>query len=198
MQEAIQNRRRIRKFQKTTLPRAVVEQILQAGTLAPSSKNRQPWQFIVAAGAEKEPVLAAMRDGIQRERDGVPLLPGSRRHLGGAENTLRIMEEAPVTVFVINPLGGELTGPQTFEERVYEICNIQSVGAALENMALAATALGVGSLWICDIFFAYPELAACLDVRGELAAAMAFGYPGESPEARPRKNVNDITEWRGI
>ena len=62
MLEAIQNRRSIRKFQKTPLPRAVLEQILKAGTLAPSSKNRQPWQFIVAAGAEKETVLAAMRD----------------------------------------------------------------------------------------------------------------------------------------
>lgn len=198
MLEAIQNRRSIRKFQKSDLPKAVVEQILQAGILAPSSKNRQPWEFIVVAGAEKVPVLAAMREGIQREKAGEALLPGCRQYLGGAENTLRIMEEAPVTVFVINPLGGDLTAPQTFEERVYEICNIQSAGAALENMTLAATALGVGSLWICDLFFAYPELAACLGVRGELIAAMALGYPGESPVARPRKSVDDVTEWRGI
>ena len=108
------------------------------------------------------------------------------------------MEEAPVTVFVVNPLGSDLTAPQTFEDRVYEICNIQSAGAALENMTLAATELGLGSLWICDLFFAYPELSAWLGAQGELIAAMAFGYPAESPAARPRKNLSAITEWRGI
>lgn len=198
MLEAIQNRRSIRKFQKRDLPRAAVEQILLAGALAPSSKNRQPWKFIATGGAEKEPMLAAMRKGLQREKEGKALLPGSSQHLCGAENTLRIMEEAPVTVFVVNPLGSDLTAPQTFEDRVYEICNIQSAGAALENMTLAATELGLGSLWICDLFFAYPELSAWLDVQGELIAAMAFGYPAESPAARPRKNLSEITEWRGI
>ena len=45
----------------------------------------------------------------------------------------------------------------TTEERISEICNIQSISAAIQNMLLAATEKGIGSLWICDIYFAYPE-----------------------------------------
>lgn len=33
------------------------------------------------------------------------MLPDSSRHLGGAEYTVQIMEQAPVVIFVLNPLG---------------------------------------------------------------------------------------------
>ncbi len=64
---------------------------------------------------------------------------------------MEIMRCAPVTVFVTNPIGHSLFQSLTPEERIAEICNIQSVGAAMENMALAAEGLGLGSLWIADI-----------------------------------------------
>jgi len=32
------------------------------------------------------------------------------------------------------------------------VVNIQSIGAAIQNMVLAAQDLGIGSLWICDVF----------------------------------------------
>ena len=82
------------------------------------------------------------------------------------------------------------------EERVYEICNIQSLSASIQNMLLAATEKGIGSLWICDIYFAYFELCNWLDTEGELIAAIAFGYPNEFPKMRPRKNIQDVVEWR--
>ena len=69
-------------------------------------------------------------------------------------------------------------------------------GAAIENMTLAAEELGLGSLWICDIYFAYSELCQWLDSDGQLIAAVAFGYPDEFPKERPRKRMEDILEWR--
>ena len=53
-----------------------------------------------------------------------------------------------------------------------------------------------GSLWICDIYFAYSELCEWLKSDGQLIAAIAFGYPDEFPKERPRKNLDDIVEWR--
>ncbi|MGC6176922.1 nitroreductase family protein [Lacrimispora sp. 38-1] len=82
------------------------------------------------------------------------------------------------------------------EERIYEICNAQSIGAAIENMTLTASELGLGSLWICDIYFAYKELCEWLNVDGELFAAMAVGYADENPIARRRKSIDDIVECR--
>lgn len=134
--------------------------------------------------------------GLQREKNS-PLLPGSACFLGGAVHTLGIMRQAPVLIFIVNPMGRALHAALTLEERVFELCNAQSVGAAVENMALAATELGLGSLWICDTYFAYPELCEWLGSDGELLAAMAVGYAQEAPPARPRKSMADAVEWRG-
>lgn len=66
----------------------------------------------------------------------------------------------------------------------------------MENMSLAAVENGLGSLWICDIYFAYRELCTWLNCGGELAAAFALGYAAEAPMPRVRKNFDDIVEWR--
>ena len=107
------------------------------------------------------------------------------------------MEDAPVIVFVVNSLGKSILSELTPEERVYEICNIQSISASIQNMLLSATEKGIGSLWICDIYFAYSELCEWLNSEGQLVAAIAFGYPDESPRERPRKSLNDVVVWRG-
>lgn len=195
MIQLIQQRRSIRKYKPDAVPKEAIEQIVQAGRLAPSSKNRQPWRFIITTGNAKDESLCAMRHGLEREKR-FPLLPESVPHLGGAEHTLRIMQEAPVIIYIVNPLGLDLQRPLTAEERIYEICNVQSVGAAIENMILAATEQGLGSLWICDIYFAYEELTDWLNTDGELLAALAVGYADEAPPARPRKEMSDLVEWR--
>lgn len=195
MLPAITDRRSIRKYRDTPVKRQMVEEILRAGMIAPSSKNRQPWRFIVAEGRAKAQSLAAMERGLEREKKQ-PLLPQSAQHLEAARHTLRIMEQAPVVIFVVNPLGIGMNRSLTVEERVYELCNAQSIGAALENMSLTAFDLGLGSLWICDTYFAQEELMGWLGAEGELAAAMAVGYAAESPQARPRKKLEDAVEWR--
>lgn len=82
MINAIEGRRSIRAYQDRPVPRRMLEEILKAGTLAPSSKNRQPWKFVVVSGAAKAEMLSAMKRGLERERTA-PLLPDSREHLPG-------------------------------------------------------------------------------------------------------------------
>ena len=72
---------------------------------------------------------------------------------------------------------------------------VQAIGAAIQNMLLAAQELGVGSLWICDVFYAYEELCAWLGETRQMIAAVSFGYPDESPGPRPRKPVGEVTTW---
>lgn len=195
---SIINRRSIRKYRDTEIPKDMIEEILRAGILAPSSKNRQPWRFVVVSGPSRQGMSDAMERGLIREESEPEqaLLPDSRRHLGGARHTLQIMSQAPVTILIVNPLGMDLSAPLTPEERIYEICNNQSIGAAMENMALASNSLGLGSLWICDTFFAYRELMEWLGGEGELAAAMTLGYADEDPSPRPRTPMEQIVEWR--
>ena len=195
MLSAIINRRSIRKYKNIPVSKHDIEEIIQAGILAPSSKNRQPWKFIVVTGKAKDDMITAMDKGLKREKEK-PFLPESTRFLCGAAYSLKIMEQAPAVIFIVNSLGIDMQYPANPEERIYEICNAQSIGAAIENMTLTATELGLGSLWICDTYFAYKELKDWLHVRGELAAALAIGYADEIPPARPRKSKADVVEWR--
>ena len=176
--EAISNRRSIRKYLDKPVPKEMVEAILQAGMLAPSSKNRQPWRFIVVSGEAKAEMLAGKEQGFAQGKE-TPMLPSVAPYLESA-----------------NTEDGSLHQPLTLEERVSEICNTQSIGAAIENMTLTATELGLGSLWICDTFFAYDALLRWLGGKGQLTAALAVGYAAESPVTRPRKSFSELVQWR--
>lgn len=195
MLQTITNRRSIRKYTTQMIPQEIIEQIINAGRLAPSSKNRQPWKFIVVSGNSKMDMLNVMKQGLEREKR-TPFLPNSSNYLNGAKSTWKIMHQAPVVIFIINPLGLDINQVLTPEERIFELCNSQSIGAAIENMILTATKLGLGSLWICDIYFAYQELSEWLNTKGELFAAVTIGYADEAPCARPRKEMKDIVTWR--
>ena len=196
MISAIYDRRSIRKFTDRPISQEDITDIIQSGIKAPSSKNRQPWKYIVVQGNAKEEMLKVFRQGIEREEKDNALLPLSTQHIAAAKYTVDIMAEAPIIVFVVNSLGKSILTELTPEEHVYEICNIQSISASIQNMLLAATEKGIGSLWICDIYFAYSELCKWLDSDGQLIAAIAFGYPNEFPKERPRKKLEDIVEWR--
>ena len=72
-----QYRRSIRKYKPDKIEKSVIEEIVKAGILAPSAKNRQPWKYIVYTGASKEHLLDAMERGLVREKSGKALLPES-------------------------------------------------------------------------------------------------------------------------
>ena len=196
MISAIYDRRSIRKFIDKPISQKDITDIIQSGINAPSSKNRQPWKFIVIQGKSKEEMINVFHQGIEREESDSALLPQSKQYIVSAKYTIDIMAQAPTIIFVVNSLGKSIMEELTTEERIYEICNIQSISAAIQNMLLAATEKGIGSLWICDIYFAYPELCKWLGSDGQLIAAIAFGYPNEFPEERPRKKIDDVVEWK--
>lgn len=194
--KAIESRRSIRKYKEDPISLEVINQVIGAGILAPSGKNKQPWNFIVVCGNEKEKMLNAFQDGINRERNGHALLPGNRDGLADAQNTLNIMKQAPAVIMVLNTESGCFFHNIKNEDRIAEIVNIQSIGAAIENMLLTAEDLGLGTLWVGNIFFAYPELCKWLNTDKQLVAAIAIGYPDEKPASRPREKLQDIIEYR--
>ena len=183
--DAIAARRSIRKFKPTPVPDELLQQVLRAATQAPSGKNRQPWRFVVVRGERRAEMMRVMRQGLANSK-------AQGRVLGSAENSARVMEQAPVLVFVFNPDGRRPWQEHSLEQMFWDVVDIQSVGAAIQNMLLAAEDLGLGSLWICDVFSAYEELCNWLGESGELIAAVALGYADESPSARPRKPLGEV------
>ena len=195
MVDAIKARRSIRHFLPTELSKEQVEEILSAGSMAPSAKNLQPWHFVVTTGAAKERVCKAMEAGIERERHS-PMLPDTRHYLDGASETLRVMREAAAVILITVPSALPMGTAMSLDQRITEICTAQSVGAAIQNMCLQATALGLGSLWICDSFFAQAELRAEAGGSDEVYALLALGHAAEKPAARPRRPLEKSAEWR--
>ena len=194
--EEIVNRRSIRKYKSTDISMELINKIIEAGRLAPSGKNKQPWKFIVYGGKKKNELLAQMEVGIEREIGGKSLLPESGFGLADAKNTLRIMKEAPIIIIVLNIDGKSPFDNITVDERFTEIVDTLSIGAAIENVLLQAEDLGIGTLWIANTCFAYPELVAHIGTTAQLIGAIALGYSDEKPQQRPRKAMEDIIEYR--
>lgn len=192
----ISSRRSIRRYTDEPVSREQILALLEAGNRAPSAKNRQPWRFLVLTGEAKAAAVEAMRQGIAREKEGEALLPGSSRHLPGAEYTADIAEQAPVLILVSNSYGYRLDDRLLPEQRIYDLANLLSMGACVENICLEAEAQGLGSLWICDIFFAYEELSRLARMPGQLVTAVAIGHSAEHPSPRPRRRIEEITAWR--
>ena len=121
---------------------------------------------------------------------------GDASGIPDAKNTLRIMRQAPVIIIVMNPDGSSPYQPATADVRTTEICDTLSIGAAVQNLLLAAQEKGLGTLWIANTLYAYDELCSFVGEKGQLAGAVALGYPDEQPNPRPRKPLESILEFR--
>ncbi len=83
-----------------------------------------------------------------------------------------------------------------FDHLTYNAPDILSIGGMVQTMLLAAEDLGLGTLWICDILYAYSLIRDWLGRDEELVTAVSLGYTDGSPAARPRTAWQEITEWR--
>ena len=186
--QSIAARRSIRKFKSDPVPQDILKKILEAGTLAPSGKNKQPWKFYVVQGNKRMEMTREMQKGITR-------LEGMGVGTGSARYSLEVMKQAPVTVIIFNPTSKHPLLERDTLETYSDVVDIQSVGAAIQNMCLAAVDLGLGSLWICDVFFGYEELCAWLGEKGQMIAALSLGYTVQDSQPRPRRGVTEVTEF---
>jgi nitroreductase len=60
--EALRTRRSYRRFARRDVPRELIEQIVDAGRLAATARNEQPWEFVVVTDAETRRDIASMAD----------------------------------------------------------------------------------------------------------------------------------------
>lgn len=192
----IEKRRSIRRYKSDAVAWQTITEIVEAARLAPSAKNRQPWKFIVFTGEQKDSLLNTMNTGIENTEKMLAQTGGDASGIPDAKNTLRIMRQAPVTIIVMNPGGNSPYEPADTDTRTTEICDTLSIGAAVQNLLLAAQEKGLGTLWIANTLYAYDELCEFIGEKGQLACAISLGYPDEDPNPRPRKPLEDILEFR--
>jgi nitroreductase len=185
--DAIYQRRSIRKFRPEKVPADLIEKMLEAATKAPSATNRQPWRFVVLEGDRKNDVVEIFSkrvSGLERWKAPVP----------GAMTTAKLMKQAPVVILVFNAASRKnraIKGPST----MLDVMNIQSIGGSIQTMLLAAQELGLGTVWLGYVFLVAKKICRYVGKNEQLIAAVAVGYPDESPDPRPRKNWREVTDW---
>lgn len=144
----------------------------------------------------KANLLDVMEKGLLRERDGEKILPKSSSGLTDAFHTLKVMREAPVLIIIENTNGKSPYNYIDTDSRITEICDTLSIGASVQNIILTATELGYGTLWIANTCFAYNELIDFIGIKGQLVGAISMGIANEQPNARPRKDISEVVEFR--
>ena len=178
LDEAIEGRRSIRSYLPKEVSLELVKQVIKAATQAPSAKNGQQWRFTVLVGKSKK----GLTDFFMRELEKTSKKIG-RENMGSSFSSRSIMEQAPVLIMVWN------AGERGWETEV------QSVAAAIQNMLLKASSLGLGTLWIGDIFYTRDALEHYFNKHWKLTAAVALGWPAEAPKPRPRKTIDEVAEF---
>jgi nitroreductase len=176
--DIITKRRSIRRFKEKQLSREVIEAILIAGNKAPSAKNAQHWSFHVFHKQAKKDFANYCLEEFEKIANDPDVHPY-------AHYSFKIMKKAPVLIVVF--CLHKMPHPSRPD--------IQSIGAAIQNMLLKAQSLDVGSLWICDILYIEEAVQKYLQTKDQLIAVVAFGYAVESPKKPNKKPYEQLTTW---
>lgn len=173
--DLVKQRVSCRAYKPDPVPPEMLEAIIEAARLAPSSCNRQPWRFAVVTDA-----------ALRRRLAGEGLLPGIR---------MSWLAEAPVILvmgmkkaFVTHRVAPLVSGVD------YAMLDL---GIAGEHAVLQATDLGLGTCWIGWIkaravrrIVEWPA-----DIRPQ--ALIAIGWPAAKPEQpASRLGRDEIARWR--
>ncbi len=204
--DAIRGRKSIRRFKSDPVPEEDIRKILDAGRLAPSANNTQPWSFVVIRDrAVLTKMAAAVRDMIDRM---IPFAEDEKQaqRLAAYKNTYyTFFEHAPVVIAVFLEAYDAGTdrllermgySPQDVK-RLRPSPGLQSVAAAIEHMLLAIHALGYGSCWMTGPLIAQEAFEKLLGYGKDKAitALLPVGVPDEAPSPRPRRALAEVTKF---
>lgn len=198
--EAIYQRKSTRNFRNVKVSNIVLKEIICAGIQAPSPKNDQPWHFLIVGDKEKQAEIADILERqlrkLKEENDRKRIY---RKDVISAFQSVKVLREASVIIFVyLNSNVYEVHDDNVkwaLSAKDIECTHIMSVGAAIQNMLLAATQNKVDSLWMGDIFYAYNDLKAYLGEEGCIMAALALGYGIGDSYKSSRKTIDKVVTY---
>jgi len=163
--EAINVRRSIRSYRGDPIPEAKVLQVLEAATKAPSAGNVQPFKIVLVQEA------------------------AGRSELAKAAWDQNFVAEAPVVIVFLVDLN-EASG--RYGSRGRELYSLLDVGAAIENLILAAKDNGLGTCWVGA--FKEEEVARALNLPSNLrpVSIVSLGYASKQPKERVKKPLDQL------
>lgn len=161
--EAILGRRSIRRYKPNPVPEKLIEKILNAARWAPSGSNIQPWKFIVVSDKNLLEVIRKMSPG----------------YLG----------ETPLAILVCSDKEKELRVGGTLGR---DYMSVADCSMAVENMLLAAYALGLGTCVVKS--FSRAAVREMIEIPDgvEPELLVVVGYPAQVPTPPARTPLGQI------
>ena len=191
--DVIGRRHSIRKFLDRPVPQEHIEMILTAANQAPSAHNQQSWRFIVVKGKKKNSLADLVTSSASRfPRPSSALLRMAARSI----------ISAPVVIAIANT--GELItrGTDLFKVEkdqardFFRTMEIQNSAAAVENLLLAATSLGLGTVWLGVLFLIKEEILRYLgEPGGEFMAVVPVGYASRKTAGPKKVAVDQVIKF---
>lgn len=193
LMELLAGRRSVRRYTSQKVPAEVVRGIVEAARWAPSPHNAQPWRFAVlrsAAARQRLALALGERWRADLTADGLPaeqvdaLIGRSRERINGAPISLVIgLTWADLDVY-----------PDERRQEAERLMAAHSLGAAVQNIMLAAHAHGLATCWMCAPLFCPAVVREALGLPAELVpqALITLGYPDSVPPPRKKRELDEL------
>jgi nitroreductase len=202
----IQDRRSVRQYTDEPVSEEHLQMILEAARQAPSGENAQPWRFIIIKDPAMRRQLGAVAGGGSGRRFTAEFVTQKMQ-----ERFSTLEDEAKKKAIFEKLTSGRVSAFLTDAPVSVVVCGRKDVwdlpydtSAAIENMLLMVTALGLGACWV---------IAACIDIRDEerlkellgvpegvkIVSIVSIGHPTRSHRPRPRIPLNELVyseKWR--
>lgn len=200
--EIVEKRSSVRSFRDESVPPDHLREMIRIAAMAPSVNNFQPWKFMVITSRD---LLRKMANIVS---DKIQSLPTNESL--AAENIKSQVEffatffrDAPALIVLLMEeyetvleKGVRMTHEEINRERNFP--DLQSAGACIENLLLAAVDMGYGACWLSAPLMAANELAQLLEVEKpyRIIAFTAVGKPAHNPLPKSRKELDELIIWK--
>lgn len=184
---ALEARRSMARVRQETPPRDLIEKVLEAGAWAPNHHRTEPWRFIVLAGQARQRLGDVMAQAFRTQLSDPQALDSEAL----VERQRRKPLRAPVIIVVA-------VVPST-EPKVREVEELAAGAAAVQNMLLAAEALGLGAMWRTGSPAYEPAVLRFLELpqTAHIVAFLYLGYPDPLPTVQRYRTASSYTRWLG-
>jgi nitroreductase len=182
VREAIFGRRSIKRFTNREVSRGEIEELIAAAVTAPNHRMTQPWTFYVLGPKARQ----AFGEVLGKRKAAKVTDPDAAREVVAKVSAEH--RDLPAMIAVAVSVSDD---PEIREE------DYASAFMAIENLAIAAHAMGLGTHLKSGAVMADPTARAAMGVRdGErVVATIHLGEPGAAAPERPRKTVSEVTSW---
>jgi PPOX class probable F420-dependent enzyme len=187
-------RQTVRTFAERPVPRELVAALLDAARWAPSPHGRQPWRFAVLTRAAAKQRLADAMAAEWRRNLEMDQQPPDVVTLRLQRSRQRLFS-APVLIIPCLYTAELDVYPDAVRMRAEETMAVQSLGAAVQNLLLAATSLGLAAGWMCAPLFCPEVVRESLGLPEGVVphVLVTVGYKGKDPQRRPHRPAEELT-----